>query len=354
MTHENQHHMKNFHVIAQIVALSCFLVGCGGGGSGGANTPTSPITTQTFPKVTPILGDWYVFSTVTTPTLPAGTAPTSTYQTRYFNAVNSDNSYSRTIQVSTNTYSTSEAITATGGVSSSTSGSRLCTYTPSYGLGPTYGLAVGGTYSFSSTSSCATQPNGTPAVTSLTRSGTAVTVEQKMLPIGTFTAFKYTQTTVATNATSKATYVSTNWVDMVSGRTIAYDETYTSTNIGATAPSAASTTSSQLVAYSFNGQPPVGATVARFTGYWTFSFSAFGNITCPNFYVDSSGHTTGTCNTTDLLNFPYNFTLTGNIDSVGNFTGSTSGGATLSGKFNTPGTGNGTTNSGGTWLASHV
>jgi hypothetical protein len=347
--------VKNSNRLIAIVVVSGSLFGCGGGSSGGAGGPNpAPVTVQTFPNAAPVMGDWYVFSTVTTPTLPAGTAPTSTYRTRYFNAVNNDNSYSRTIQVSTNTYSTSDAITAAGGVASSKSGSRLCTFTPSYGLGPPYGLAVGGTYSFSSTSSCATQPSGTPAVTTLTRNGTAVAVEQKVLPIGTFTAFKYTQTSVETNSTSKATYVSTYWVDMVSGRTIAYDETYTSTNTGATTPSAASTTSSQLVAYSFNGQPAVGAAAARFTGYWTFSFSAFGNISCPNFYVDSSGHTTGTCNTTDLLNIPYNFTLTGNIDATGNFTGSTSGGATLSGKFNTPGSGNGTTNSGGTWLASHV
>ena len=148
--------MKNSNRRIAIVALSGSLFGCGGGSSGGTGGPNpAPVALQTFPHVAPIVGDWYVFSTVTTPTLPAGTAPTSTYQTRYFNTVNSDNSYSRTIQTSTNTYSTSDAITAAGGVSSSTSGSRLCTYTPSYGLGPTYGLAVGGTYSFSSTSSCA-------------------------------------------------------------------------------------------------------------------------------------------------------------------------------------------------------
>lgn len=333
------------------------LAACGGGG--GSNSPIAPPSNpNAYPTAMPAAGDYFVYSSSVTPTLPAGSPPTERTVTRNFLIVNADGSLTRADTVSTFNSLASRAYSADSALVSYTSGTLLCTFAPAYRSTPPRTSVVGDAYVATSTESCATQPAGSPTTVSLSDSGNAQAVETKTIPIGTFTAFKYTQTLIATSSTSATTTVETCWIDKTTGRTVECTSTYSTIPTGQATVTASGSTLFRLEAYSFNGQAPVGAAVRRFAGYWNVVFGGSSTGDCSNLIVDINGQVSGSCRfLTSVGVYAPSFTASGTVTAAGaaNLTATT--GATMSGTFTSPGAASGSWTNGsasGTWAATHI
>jgi hypothetical protein len=149
---------------------------------------------------------------------------------------------------------------------------------------------------------------------------------------------------VRTNSAATTTTVESCWADMVTGRTVKCDWTYSTTNAGQSSPSSAGSVAMVLQAYSFRGAAPVGPAVRRFAGYWSVTFSGTGSGKCDNVLIDSNGSISGSC--ANLVGGGYSapWAITGVVDANGSASITAATGATLTGTFATP------TNASGTWV----
>jgi hypothetical protein len=341
-------------VLSSIVALGA----CGGGGSDSPPAPPPPSNPNAYPSALPNAGDWFVYTSTVTPTVPAGSAATERTITRHFRIVNADTSLTRADTVSTFNSLASRAFNASGALVTYTSGTLLCNYAPAYRSGPPSASVVGETYSTSSSESCATQPNGSPTVRTLSVTGTNQPTESKTIPLGTFNTFKYSQTLVSTSTTSVTTTLETCWIDRNMGRTVECTSNYSTVPVGQTAPTAAGSTLFRLEGYSFRGQPPVGAAARRFAGYWNVTFTGTTIGDCANLLIDINGQISGTCRfLTSVGTYGPSFAVSGSVGANGAASLSATTGASMSGTFASPENASGTwTNTGasGNWTAVHI
>lgn len=352
--------MKSTMIKLSSISVALLVSACGGGGGSDAPpaSPAVPANPNAYPAVTPSAGDWFVYTSTVTPTLPAGATATEGTITRHYRIVNPDSSITRADTRSTFTSLASSAFNSSGALVSYTSGTLLCNYAPAYRSGPPLTSVVGDAYSATSAESCATQPNGTATVTNLSVASGSQVVESKTIPLGTFGAFKYTQTLVATSAASTTTTIESCWVDKVTGRTVECTSSYNTVPAGQTAISARGTTLFQLQAYSFRGQAAVGAAVRRFAGYWNVTFAGTSIGDCANLLIDINGQISGSCRTlTSAGVYAPSYAVSGSISASGAATVTATTGASLFGTFTSPEAANGTwTNTGasGTWTATHI
>ena len=359
MTRQLGIHMVRSAVFVAALATGMALSACGGGAGSAPAAVAQPMQNpNAAPVASPYAGDYFVYDSLDTPSLPAGSAPTDRTLVRDFKIVNADGSLTRVETFSTFTSFSSIALASSGAVVTWASGNNLCTYSPALMSSAPRASMVGDAYTATSTLSCAIQPAGAPTTTSLSLQGTVVSVEQLTIPLGTFSTFKYSQTTIATGSSATTTWNETTWLDMQTGRTVQSSSTYSTVPNGQSNPSATGTTLFRLVAYSFHGQAPVGSAVRRFSGYWNVIFSGTGQGKCDNLLIDSNGGISGTCQSlTSVGLYSVPFSITGYVDQSGNASVTAATGAVLSGAFTSPTGASGSWTNGsasGTWTGVHV
>ena len=350
--------MKRIHALTTLVVVTS-LTACGGGGSDSSpSTPSTPVNTNAYPTATPTSGDWFVYTSSVNPTLPAGATPTERTITRHFRVVNGDGSLTRADTTSTFNSLASIAFNSSGALVSYTSGTLLCSYAPAYRSNPPRTSVIGDTYSANSSESCATQPNGTATVRTLSANGTNQPAESKTISIGTFSTFKYSQTLLTSSATDVTTTLETCWIDRNTGRTVECTSTYSRVPIGQTTATSSGTTTFRLEGYSFAGQTPIGAAVRRFAGYWNVTFAGTSIGDCSNLLIDINGQISGSCRfLTSAGVYTPTFTVSGSVAASGAATLTATTGASMSGTFTNPGAANGNwlnTGASGTWTATHI
>lgn len=352
-------HQENpMNVRLVIAAAALLFAACGGGGSDTTPaTPEPPSDPNAFPSALPAPGDWFVYTSSVNPTLPAGTAATERTFTRHFRVVNSDRSLTRADTTSTFNSLASRAFYSAGALVSYTSGTLLCNYAPAYRSIPPYTSSVGDSYSGTSSESCATQPNGAATVLTLSTNGVNQPVENKTIPLGTFSTFKYIQTLTTSSTADVRTSLETCWIDRNTGRTVECTSTYTTVPVGQSTATASGTTIFRLEGYSFNGRAPVGAAVRRFSGYWNLVYGGTSSGDCLNLLIDVNGQISGGCRVFPTLSNAPAFAVSGTINAAGTANLVATTGATISGSFTSPAAASGTWTNGaasGTWIATHI
>jgi hypothetical protein len=348
--------MTHIRIQYFIIAIACFVVACGGGNEA---VPAQAANPNAFPTALPAAGDWFVFTSSVSPTLPAGAAPGESTYTRHYYVVNADGSYERADTYAGPSNSSTYSYNGAGAVTSATSGTRLCTFAPALRGLPPLTSVVGDSYNSTSTETCATQPTGAlPAVFEIAVAGNSQAVESKATPLGSFTAFRYSQTTTSTTSGAVNTNIETCWIDKFTGRTVECTSSYSYLPLNATTPTSAGTAQLRLVAYSFRGQPPVGPAVRRFAGYWNVVFAGSNAGDCSNLQIDINGLISGSCRFfTSVGVYGSSFAVTGSVASNGSASVIAATGTSLSGTFTTPSKATGTWSSGvdsGTWTATHI
>ena len=344
--------------LAPIVA-ALGLAACGGGGSDSSTAPAAAqptVNPNAYPSAVPATGDYFVYSSTTTPSLPAGQPATLRTTTRTFALVNADRSFTRADTSTSGFVAAQRQYAPEAGLLSHRSGSIECTYAPAYQIVPVTTSVVGDRYSTSADESCVTQVGGTPTTNRLSLSGTVEAAEARTLPIGTFDTIRYTQTIVTPSATATTTTVETCWIDKATGRAVECAASNSTVLAGQSAPSALSTSTTRLEAYSFHGQAPVGAAVRRFTGAWNVAFTGGSTGDCTGLQISTTGEIAGTCRFVSAGGAATSFTVTGRVDAAGVASVVASTGATLSGSFATAGAASGTWVNGGisgNWTAAH-
>lgn len=337
--------------------MALLLSACGGGGSSDVPvvTPSNP---NAYPAISPASGDWFVYTSVVTPTLPAGSTASERTITRYFRIVNDDSSLARADLYSSFNSLASRAFDGGGALVSYVSGTLVCDYAPAYRSIPPLTASVGDSYSAATTESCTTRPSGTSTTTALSVASSSQAIESKTIPLGTFSTFKYVQTLTATSGASITTTVETCWIDKVTGRAVECSSTYSTLTSGQATPTASGTTLFQLQGYSFKGQAPVGAAVRRFAGYWNVVFTGDSIGDCTNLLIDINGQISGSCRfLTSAGVYAPSFAVSGSVSFSGAATVTATTGASLSGVFFSPESAGGTwTNTGasGRWEATHI
>ena len=330
------------------------LAACGGGGS----DPTPPDNVNAFPNVSPSAGDWYVYTSTVTPTLPTGAAPSERTITRHYRVVNSDGSFTRTDIASTVNSLASRAYNTSGALVTYTSGTQLCTYAPAFRSGPPLTSVLADSFTATSTESCAIQPSGAPTLTTLSANGSNQSTESRSIPLGTFSTFKYSQTIVASSASGVTTTLETCWIDRNTGRAVECTSTYSTVPVGQLVATASGSRIFRLEGYSFRGQTPVGAAVRRFSGNWKVNFAGSSIGDCGNLLIDINGQISGSCRfLTSAGVYGPSFAVTGTVGANGAATVSATTGANMTGTFTSPESANGTwvnTGASGTWTAAHI
>lgn len=339
------------------MSVAAVLAGCGGGGSDTAsnNAQTTP---EIYPAVNPAAGDWFVYASTSTPTLPAGQVPTQRTIVRYFPTVNADGSLTRIDTASSGIPRAQRVFDANRAIASLTSASSQCSFVNPYRSAPPLASKVADTYTANSTQFCTAVPSGTVSQLAIALTGSSVVIEDRIIPLGTFRTFKYTQTTVFTSAASTVTNVESCWTDMVSGQTVECATTSQTVPAGQSVVATSVSTSSRLEAYSFNHQAAVGSAVQRFAGSWNVLLAGAATGDCLNLSVAGNGQISGSCR---LLVSPgvygASFPVTGTVNAAGVVALTATNGATISGAFSSPVSAGGAWQSGavaGTWTASHI
>ncbi|MEY8689693.1 MAG: hypothetical protein AB9M53_07425 [Leptothrix sp. (in: b-proteobacteria)] len=332
------------------------LAGCGGGGSDTAsnNTQTTP---DVYPAAKPAVGDWFVYTSTTTPTLPAGQTPIQRTIVRYFPAVNADGSLTRVDTTSLGSRA-QRSFDANRAIVSFTSASSQCNFVNPYRSAPPLASKVGDTYTANSTQFCTALPSGIVSQLTIAITGSSVAIEDRIIPLGTFRTFKYTQTTVSTSATSTVTNVESCWTDMVSGQTVECTTTSQTVPAGQSAVTASGSSSVRLEAYSFNNQAAVGSAVQRFSGLWNVALGGATTGDCLNLFVADNGQISGACRLLVSAGvYGASFPVTGTVNAAGVVALTATNGATISGAFSSPVSAGGAWQSGavaGIWAASHL
>jgi hypothetical protein len=227
-----------------------------------------------------------------------------------------------------------------------------CAYLAPLRTAPLAGTLKDVLYEVESTETCTTQPPSIgfqlPPSTEVQQhsvKGVAEGVVNITVPAGTFTAFKYTATTIIqpSKGTSRK-MVETCWTDLKTGRHVACDTTFNTASQGDYL-----VRKLRLEGYSTKDHGTVGNVSQRFAGDWVLSTSS-PTGDCTGFTVNGDGAVTGAC---DLSVTP-NKQLTGKIDSAASSISITlPNGVVLTGTFSSPAnvTGKFTGLASGTWTA---
>jgi hypothetical protein len=347
---------KSASTPASCVLSLLVLSACGGGGGEQQSAPGSGGPTA-YPAISPTSGDYFVYTDTRVQTIPAGTPTAQETVTRYFKLVNPDGSSTRSDSFSSFFASTTQTFDSSGALVTYASGNLLCSYGPAFRSGPPLSAVVGGAYGSSTSQTCAQQPGGAPATTAISLSGQALAVEQVTIPLGTFSAFKYAQTTQASDAGGNTTTNETCWISTATGQPLQCTTTFSTVQPGQSAVVASGSTTSVLDAYSFGGTT-AGAIVKRFSGFWNIQLAGGATGKCDNLFVDVGGGISGSCAfLTSPGVFAPAFSVSGAVSAAGAATLTSATGASLSGTFNTPVSATGTWTNGGTsgaWTATHV
>ena len=342
--------------LAMLAIVLAGLSACGGGGGSAGDTPTAQPLSTTYPSVKPTVGDYYIFTATSTVTTPTGTAPTTSTSVRTYPTVNSDGSYTRAVTGASIKQARDYA--ADGKVTTSTSTSQQCVYSPGYLISPPAGTAVGQAYSGTTGQTCTFTGSSVPSTSTLSTNGTADAIESVTTVAGTFRAFKQTATYVTTTNGYVSTTVETCWTDMVLGRTVKCSTSYSTVQPDLTVVSAGSSVS-ELTAYSVAGAAPVGSTLPRFVGSWRVNFAGAATGNCGSVSVTTAGviNTSACVRTNSSGSVIGNFTVSGSVDVNGVVTATGSDGSSFAGSLTSPTAGTGTWVNGsmsGTWTASHL
>lgn len=332
--------------------LAASLSACLGGGDDPSTNPASG-----YPGVKPQAGDYYVYADMPLTGGAAGTGPTQDSTTWFYGAEDAEGAQTRV-----NTYSMQDAASRMVwrwagdqpiGLVSLVSGPVACSFDPPFQGQPAPGAQVGQSFSAESTQTCNFGPGEPPLSASMRVSGQVLAFEPVTTTLGTFMAYKYSVTSTFVQGEATTTSTDVCHTDIIIGRVLRCDSTYTTTLSGQAAPVDSGSERMELVAYSFRGQTPVGAVVRRFAGDWSLAFDAQFGATCPNLRVDGSGAVSGSCEQPGSGSFA----VSGAVDAAGAISLTTSTGAQLSGVLSSPLAGSGTwTKSGvaGAWTASHL
>ncbi len=354
-----RHALAQSFMFASIASATFTLTACGGGGSD-TPTPTAAVppaaNPNAFPNVAPVASSYFVYTSITTPTLPAGQTATQRSITREYKSIAADKSFVRVDTFSNSGLATTNQISAERASTSLTTSLARCDFAPAYSSAPPNSAVVGDAYTAASKESCVTSSNGALTTFDLTNAGTAVAVEARTLPIGTFNAFKYSQTLTSTSATGKTTTLETCWIDTVTGRTVECASSYSTVPTGQTAATSTGSSSLQLAAYSANGTTAVGSTERRFAGTWSVTFAGSSGGSCAALLVDTSARISGSCQFLSSTGVATPFTVSGSVAATGSASVTASTGATLVGTFGSPSGATGTWVNGassGTWSAAH-
>ncbi len=343
-------------------ALLLVVAACGGGGDSGSTappttpaTPTTPTTPTAaedrFHRVLAAEGDYQVFDSTVTTTLPTGVAPANTTTVRWYVNVDADASFMRVDTSSLANSRLRELGYVGGGALETTATGGLpgeCRYAPAAVVTPPEGTLAGATFGSDSTVTCTDGAGTVTSTFTYKFEGVAIGTETVTVPAGTFQAFKFTQKATTQTATSTTVTDGAVWVDKASGRTVKVQNLNTSTPVsGATSNS--STTLLEMRAYK-SGTTEVGPVVGRFVGTWSVELRLPSGVPLKpcGMTVSATGAVTVQCTSPDG-SMP--FTLTGTVAANGAVSMSSTTGMQATGTLGSP-LGVGTTGlapSEGTW-----
>lgn len=316
------------------------------------SSTSSSSGSATYPAVQYTSGDWYLYESTRTNTLPSVSTTNYSY-VREFRAGSAEQ-YQRILTYSDPAMRLTSQAYSSGGLLSSLSNTSNCTYSPPYRSPPPPGNTVGQAYSMTSTQSCVppVSGSGTPSTSTSTVNGSINAIEERTVPAGTFQTFKYTMQSQSVSTTGISAATETCWIDASTGHTVECSSSSTFTPANTSSLSSSSSFVMRMVAYGAGGRAPVGDAVRRFAGAWTASLSGDDSGTCSSVIISASGAISASCTSTAAGAF----TLTGNVSADGTATAVASNGASLTGSFTSPSTGSGTWRNGtlsGTWSATH-
>ena len=166
-------------VFATVASL--VLTACGGGGSDSsqAGSPPAGANPNAYPSVAPFKGDYFVYTSTTTPTLPTGQAPAQRTVSRDVQSVAADGAFVRLDTFSAVSPSTIRNYAADGNETSRITTASRCDFTPGYRNTPPRGSVVGDKFTSSSKQTCTAQPGGAVTSVELVESGTVLAAESR-------------------------------------------------------------------------------------------------------------------------------------------------------------------------------
>lgn len=346
------------------VALGCvILTACGGGPGANSSAVTgapvdgnpNPATSVAFPALAVKTGDYLVYSSNLVQTIPTPAVAGITEQTitRIYTKVNADGSFELAeIFSNANVGVTTSVWNANTGILSSVAFNRICSYPTAYREIPPIGSKIGDSYSVAATNSCFSPSLASTVDSTLNTTGTVQTNELITRPFGSFSTIGYTRSSQTASPSGSSTVSEICSVDLVTGVAVQCNSTFRSFASGQTTPATESSSSRSLEAYLIGGQPPVGAALRRFAGFWKITFGGLFSSNCVGFSFAKDGAATGSC----FLRYTNGgvFSVTGSIDAAGQVSLRGSNGELLSGTMTSPLGGAGTWVKGsdtGTWTA---
>jgi hypothetical protein len=331
--------------VTAVIGLVGLLAACGGGGGGSGSTGDTPPLTRNEAQV----GDYFVYATNTTQTLPTGVQPTSYSSTESYLSIAADGTSQRV-----NTYNSSGTLASQltfnvneGLVGSMPiSGGSNCSYTPALQAPPPYPRSVGQTWSGTSMRTC-----GTTTAT-VTPTGKIVAREQLVIPAGTFDSYRAERTGLAVDATNTVSQQLTCWYSVQRGVMLKCDFTSTRTPAASTTPNYVASSTTVLTGLGGPTRVAQGNVLARFAGAWRVQYAGGVSGNCAQLAVTTDGSISGSCTAASGAIF----SVTGSANDSGAVTITLPTGGSLTGTLATPYSGNGSWTDGsftGTWTASH-
>lgn len=327
------------NLVVQSLAVLALLAACGGGGGGGgggnspgnAAAPTTPVS-GTFAIATGDSLTYQITRSSTVTPVPSGTPGISA--TTYFERVAADGSSTQvdtdgdsnsSDQISTDINASFQEVGWRQGLTSCANTPQVNTVAKPLGVGKSWDV----TYS----RSCGVGGRTIPGNRS---SGSVVSTESVVTPVGTFNAYKLVY--VNQYPSVRASY--TCWREVVTNVVLSCDF---SEEVAIGPQPFTTHTSKRLVGFSLASFPGQGLTASRFAGRWNLAWGGAKAGHCSPLVVNSQGTLTGAC---QLDVSPYSpSTISGTVDANGVLKASLSSGTTIAGNLTSPLAGTGSVSS---------
>lgn len=331
------------------LGATALLGACGGGGGADAGSGAGSLNTS-ITQAEVQTGDYLVYTTTNTPTVPAGQQPNTLSQVRSYVSIASDgtsqqqNTYSINSPITLYTLDVNDALVGTSSASGAVS--NVCTYAPALQSAPPYPRTIGQSWQQTSQRTCGA------TIATVTQTGKVLARESVTVPAGTFDSYKAERTSSSQSSTGTTAQTLTCWYSAQRGVVLQCDYTSTNTPAGSTTPSNVITTSMRLTGWGGPGRPVVGAVLPRFAGYWRVQYLGGTSGNCGQLLVSASGIITGNCTASSGATF----SVAGTVNDSGTIDITLASGGKLTGTLNTPYSGQGNWVDGGltgTWTASH-
>jgi hypothetical protein len=339
--------------VTAVIGITCLLAACGGGGGGGggggaAGATAAPAATTPITRTEAQVGDYFVYSTTTTQTLPATAQPTAYFRTDSYLSIANDGTSQRVSTYSNGIAAAQSNLDVNDGQVGRilVNGGSTCSYTPALQTSPPYPRSVGQTWSGSSVSTCGTT-TGT-----FTHTGKIVAHEPLVVPAGTFDSYRAEITGMSVTSTSSVAQQLTCWYSVQRGAMLKCDYITTQTPATSTTPNSVASNSAVLTGLGGPTRVAQGNVLARFTGSWRIQYTGSSSGNCAQLEVTTSGGISGSCTAASSATF----NVTGSVNDFGAVTLALSTGGSLTGTLTTPYAGLGNWTDGslvGTWTASH-